>query len=215
MGSLVKAFISVRDPDPKNKDKELEKIEVQFNPEKYSLEKAAQWEEKGGKKTLQYVGINRKSFTIDLFFDTFEQGTPVTGLTNKIAKLMEATADYKSKKVPPIALFCWGSFTFRGIVEKVTQNFVLFLSSGEPVRAVLNVTFKQFSYAEEDARGNPPGDPTKTRTIKDGDTLNNIAAQEYGDPSLWRIIADKNRAVVDNPRVLKAGTRIVIPALVS
>jgi len=213
MGSLVKAYISVRDPDPKNKDKETDKIEVQFNPEKYSLEKATQWEEKG--KILQFAGINRKSFTIDLFFDTFEQGTPVTTLTNKIAKLTERTAKYNTKKVPPLAVFCWGPFVFRGIVEKVTQNFVLFLSTGEPVRALLNVTFKQFSTAEEDARGDPPGDPTTSRMIKEGDTLNVIAAQEYGDPALWRIIADKNRVVIDNPRVLKAGTRIVIPALIS
>ena len=212
MGSLEKAIISVRDPDPQ-KDNELKKIEVLFNPEKYSIEKSATWEEKGGRKTLQFVGISRKSFSIDLFFDTYEKGKDVRLHTNEIVQLMEPTVDYKSKKVPPISVFSWGGFNFRGIVEKVTQNFSLFLNSGIPVRAVLNVVFKQFSYAEEQARGSPPGDPTKVRRVKEGETLSGIAAQEYGDPALWRIIADNNRENIENPRDLKAGTLLVIPAL--
>jgi Contractile injection system tube protein len=213
MGSLEKAIISVRDPDPQ-KDSELKKIEALFNPEKYSIEKSATWEEKGGRKTLQFVGMSRKSFSIDLFFDTYEQGTDVRLHTNEIVQLMEPTVEYRGKKVPPISVFSWGGFNFRGIVEKVTQSFSLFLSSGIPVRAVLNVAFKQFSYAEEQARGSPPGDPTKARRVKEGETLNGIAAQEYGDPALWRVIADSNPDVITNPRVLEAGTLLVIPALV-
>jgi nucleoid-associated protein YgaU len=110
-------------------------------------------------------------------------------------------------------LFSWGGFNFRGIVEKVTQNFSLFLNSGIPVRAVLTVGFKQFNYPTEQARGNPPGDPTKIRIVKDGETLNAIAAREYGDPSLWRVIADANKDRIANPRVLPAGTSLIIPAL--
>ena len=213
MGVLEKAIISVRDPDPK-KDTEIKQIKVLFNPEKYSLEKASTWEEKGGKKTLQFVGISRKSFSIDLFFDTYEKGTDVRGYTNQIAQLMDPTVEYKGKKVPPICVFSWGLFNFRGIIEKVTQNYVLFLSSGIPARAVLTVAFKQFSYAEELARGNPPGDPTKIRIVKEGETLNFIASREYGDPVLWRVIADANKDKIKNPRFLEAGMPLVIPALV-
>jgi len=212
MGALEKAIISVRDPDPKN-DKEIRKITVLFNPEKYSLEKSAAWEEKGKQKTLEFVGISRKSFSIELFYDTYEAGTDVRVYTNEIVHLMDPTVEYKGKKVPPVCLFSWGGFNFRGIVEKVTQNFSLFLNSGIPVRAVLTVGFKQFNYPTEQARGNPPGDPTKIRIVKDGETLNAIAAREYGDPSLWRVIADANKDRIANPRVLPAGTSLIIPAL--
>lgn len=212
MGALEKAIISVRDPDPQ-KDTEINQIEVLFNPEKYSLEKSATWEEKGRRKTLEFVGIGRKSFSIELFFDTYEAGGDVRDYTNEIVQLMDPTVEYKGKTVPPVCLFSWGGFNFRGIVEKVTQNFTLFLNSGIPVRAVLTVGFKQFSFPSEQARGNPPGDPTKTRIVKDGETLNAISAREYGDPSLWRVIADANRDQIANPRILRAGTVLVIPAL--
>lgn len=211
MGSLEKAIISVRDfPD---KDREIKKIEVLFNPEKYTLEKVANWEEKGKRKTLQFRGIGRKSFSVDLFFDTYETGKSVRAYTNEIVGLMDPQIEYKGKKVPPVCVFSWGGFNFRGILERVTQNYTMFSSSGEPVRAVLNVTFKQFSLAEEQARGNPPGDPTKVRIVKEGETLNFIASQEYGDPSLWRVIAIKNKDKIKNPRFLEAGMALVIPAL--
>lgn len=212
MGALEKAIISVRDPDPQ-KDTEIKQVKVLFNPEKYSLEKSAAWEEKGKQKTLEFVGISRKSFSIELFYDTYEAGTDVRVYTNEIVQLMDPTVEYKGKKVPPVCLFSWGGFNFRGIVEKVTQNFSLFLNSGIPVRAVLTVGFKQFNYPTEQARGNPPGDPTKIRVVKDGETLNAIAAREYGDPSLWRVIADANKDRIANPRVLPAGTSLIIPAL--
>jgi hypothetical protein len=213
MGSLEKAIISVRDPDPQ-KDTEIKQIKVLFNPEKYSLDKTAAWEEKGRKKTLEFVGISRKSFSIELFYDTYEAGTDVRDYTSEIVQLMDPTVEYKGKKVPPVCVFSWGGFNFRGIVEKVTQNFSLFLSSGIPVRAVLVVGFKQFNYPTEQARGSPPGDPTKIRTVKDGETLNAIAAREYGNPTLWRVIADANKDTIANPRVLPTGTPLVIPALI-
>ncbi len=212
MGALEKAIISVRDPDPQ-KDTEIKQIKALFNPEKYSLEKSATWEEKGKQKTLEFVGISRKSFSIELFYDTYEAGTDVRDYTREIVQLMDPTVEYKGKKVPPVCLFSWGGFSFRGIVEKVTQNYSLFLNSGIPVRAVLTVGFKQFNFPAEQARGNPPGDPTKIRIVKDGETLNGIAAREYGNPSLWRVIADANKDRIVNPRVLQAGTAIVIPAL--
>jgi hypothetical protein len=212
MGELEKAIISVRDPDPQ-KDTEIKQIKVLFNPEKYSLEKSAAWEEKGSKKTLEFVGISRKSFAIELFYDTYEAGTDVRDYTNEIVQLMDPSVEYKGKKVPPVCVFSWGGFSFRGIVEKVTQNFSLFLNSGIPVRAVLTVGFKQFNTPSEQARGNPPGDPTKIRIVKDGETLNAIAAREYGDPGLWRVIADANKERLHNPRVLAAGMALVIPAL--
>lgn len=210
MGSLEKAIISVRDPDPA-KDTEIEQIKVLFNPEKYTLEKTANWQEKGKKKILQFISIARKSFSVDLFFDTYEAGEDVRGYTSKIVKLTDPIN--AKKKNPPVCIFSWGGFNFRGVIEKVTQNYTMFLSSGKPVRAVLNVTFKQFSLAQEQAKGNPPGDPSTIRIVKEGETLNLIASQEYGDPALWRIIADKNKDKIQNPRFIEAGTELIIPAL--
>lgn len=49
----------------------------------------------------------------------------------------------------------------------------------------------------------------KTRVVEEGDTLWDIAAEEYGDPTKWPVIADAND--IDNPRNLEVGTTLVIP----
>jgi nucleoid-associated protein YgaU len=105
----------------------------------------------------------------------------------------------------------WGGFNFQCVLEKLSQNYTMFADDGTPVRAVVNATFKQFSTAAEEARNNPPGDPTKTHQVKTGETLNLISAKEYGDPALWRIIADENG--LRDPRLLTVGSSLVIPAL--
>ena len=112
MGSLEKAVISVRLLG-KKKDREIKKIKVLFNPEKYTLEKSANWKEKGKRKTLQFKGIARKSFSLDLFFDTYEAGEDVRDYTNEIVKLMDPIKENKNK--PPICVFSWGGFNFKGI----------------------------------------------------------------------------------------------------
>jgi len=52
-------------------------------------------------------------------------------------------------------------------------------------------------------------DRTKLYTIKEGDSLWAIAAEEYGDPSFWRVIADHNH--IENPRLPKVGQEIALP----
>ena len=44
-----------------------------------------------------------------------------------------------------------------------------------------------------------------------GDSLWALSAKEYGQPEQWRAIADANRLA--NPRQLRSGERLVLPAL--
>ena len=46
-------------------------------------------------------------------------------------------------------------------------------------------------------------------TIKDGDTLTNIAFKFYDEPNLWFLIADANEII--NPFDLEVGKNIIIP----
>jgi nucleoid-associated protein YgaU len=54
-------------------------------------------------------------------------------------------------------------------------------------------------------------DVPRTRRVTRTDTLHSIAAQEYGDPALWREIARANRLV--NPQRIRPGDVLVIPRL--
>lgn len=48
-----------------------------------------------------------------------------------------------------------------------------------------------------------------THTIREGDTLWELAAKHYGDPTLYPILLQVND--IDNPRTILNGTVIVIP----
>ncbi|MDD3146802.1 MAG: LysM domain-containing protein [Candidatus Riflebacteria bacterium] len=48
-----------------------------------------------------------------------------------------------------------------------------------------------------------------THTVREGDTLWDLAAKHYGDPTLYPILLQVNN--IDNPRTILNGTVIVIP----
>src|SRR6059036_2173684 len=134
--ALEKAFIT-----PEGE----ERIAVLFNPPEYGLDKGNQIAEIGipglGSPILQYVRGNTSALTIELFFDTYEEQSDVREHTDKIYGLL---AIKSATHVPPICTFTWGQFTFRFVVERVSGRFTLFLANGTPVRASLNLTFKEF-----------------------------------------------------------------------
>jgi LysM repeat protein len=110
-----------------------------------------------------------------------------------------------SKGAPPKCKFMWGSFSFLSIVQSVNVTFTMFLPNGRPVRAQAKVKMKQI---EEQAMYEPQNPttrsaPRKVWTVKAGQTLDWIAYQEYGDPSLWRYLARINN--LDDPRDLHPG----------
>jgi nucleoid-associated protein YgaU len=47
--------------------------------------------------------------------------------------------------------------------------------------------------------------------VRRGDTLTAIAAEKYGDASLWRAIAEQNQIV--DPLALRPGQVLIIPAI--
>ena len=55
-------------------------------------------------------------------------------------------------------------------------------------------------------------DTTKYHTVRQGDSLWALAAQEYGDAGQWRAIAEANGLA--NPRTLRTGETLVVPAKV-
>jgi nucleoid-associated protein YgaU len=214
--ALTKAWIELLDDIPSIPEGF---IEVQFNPTEYSLNKGAQIAEIAipgiDSPILQFIRGQNEKLTLDLFFDTTSQGTgedaeDVTELTDKIYQLVKIQPDTHA---PPRLRFIWGALSFQAIVESVGQKFTLFNPLGTPLRATLTVTFREYKTLEEQiAELNlKSADHSKQRVVQRGDTLNRIAAQEYGDSRAWRAIADLND--IANPRKLVPGTRLEIPPL--
>ncbi len=189
-------------------------MEVLFNPTQYTHSIANNLQETAlpglGNPIVQFVNGQSQTLAMDLLFDTWTNhpGEDVTERTSKFVQLLEIDADLHA---PPPVEFRWGSFSFKAVVESLSQQFTMFNGAGKPVRATLSVSFKQYrplSEQLEDPRRNS-ADKTKRRVLTADDSLWAMAAREYGNVREWRRIARANR--VENPRALRSGTVLVLP----
>ncbi len=216
-----------------------EKLECLFNPKELTVTRQNQFtsgKTSGSSVPPQEFGSGQpQQLQIQLLFDTAAGYTGSTykkesGIgeaedvrakyTEKLWKMMDATVeDHKGsrkskKKRPPIVTFEWGTFRFKGVITSLKQQFTLFSPKGFPVRAMLDVSIQQF----KDEGLLPPTNPTSgglggehVRTVQQGENLQLIAYREYGDPNLWRNIADENRLTA--VRQIRPGTQLKIPII--
>ncbi|MFZ4641149.1 MAG: LysM peptidoglycan-binding domain-containing protein [Nodosilinea sp.] len=193
-----------------------DEIEVLFNPNRLRIEKTGWMKDQSN----NLVASNElATLSIELFFDTTLKGSPpenVQKYTKKIFNLTQPRIGPDPKR-PPRCKLVWGTIGGKdsvllpdGFLEKVNKTLTQFLEDGTPVRATLDCTFKE--WAEPDKRKkeeNLIDDPV--RIVRRGETLSSIAYEEYGDPALWRVIADENR--LQNPRQLAPGLVLTVPPL--
>jgi len=204
-----------------------ERVKCLFNPTEYTFTKQNNYkDQKTGNNVpqIEFGGGQPATLEMELFFDTYatfkSSGTPKDvrkEYTDKIWKLMVVNSkltDAKNKKGrPPKVVFQWGqTWLFKAVITKVTQKFTMFIADGTPVRATLNVAFRQVEDEGALAKQNPTSGGAggeRLWTVGEGDTLGWIAYQEYGDTSRWRQIADANH--LTRVRRLPAGMVLVIP----
>jgi hypothetical protein len=189
--------------------------DVLFNPKEYSVQKSVQWEpHKSPGLDLpeqEFTSGNPSVLSVELFFDTYEDKKDVRKEhTEKIMTLALVDAD---KHRPPLVMFSWGGFQFKGVIESLTLRYTMFLPDGKPCRATANLSIKESETAAEQLQRKPRNSPdhSKRRTVKMGETLALIAHEEYDDPAEWRRIADAN-GIVD-PKDVKPGTVLTLPPI--
>jgi len=217
---------------PVNGKKAGKPIQVLFNPAEYTIEKGNTFQNTSlpglANPVTHFVTGNADTLTMELFFDTYtvssrhsqanvKQGEDVRKYTKEVAELLNIDP---SLHAPPVCQFVWGppsgsegKLQFTATIERLTQKFTMFLNDGTPVRATLNVTFKEYKTVKEQLEeiGRESADRTKRETVKEGDSLWLYAAREYRDAGLWRVIAKANK--IENPRILATGQRLLIPPL--
>jgi nucleoid-associated protein YgaU len=196
-----------------------EEFAVLFNPNQISIQKTTKWEltptAERDAPTSQFTYGEPATLTMDLFFDTYETQSDVREHTDKVYNLttVEGHGDLHR---PPLCRLIWGAFNFNDfqwVLQSLNQRYSLFLESGIPARATLSCTFKQWRSDEVEARllNRQSPDVAKSYVVVRGDTLSKIAAKEFKDPTLWRLIADANGIM--NPRQIMAGQVLAIPVL--
>lgn len=208
---LAKAIVKILDGQRKNQE-----IEVTFNPTEYSVEYSTSYQETAppglSNPIIQFVNGNTQVLSMDLLFDTYTDGggSDVSERTRAFTDMLSIDG---SLHAPPRVEFSWGVFTFKAVVEKISQKFTMFRSDGTPVRATLSVTFKQYRTIAEQL-ANPrqnSTDKTKRRVFESHDSVWLLAAREYGETRYWRLIAAENR--IEDPRRVEPGTVLTLPPL--
>jgi nucleoid-associated protein YgaU len=228
---LQKAYFCV---ELSNND--LDILPVQFNPTEVTFAKGAQLAEIGipgiDAPIQQFVRGQAEKLTLDLFFDTTENGmdaqaTSVTMLTDQFYSLVKINP---KTHAPPVCQFAWNDpsfpganlpanyaqqkrLSFRCIIENISQKFTLFSPQGIPLRATLTLTLREYKSLDQQLKelNLQSPDHTKAYVTQRGDTLSAIAGKLYGSPAQWRPLATSNG--ITDPRRLTPGRVMEAPPI--
>jgi hypothetical protein len=206
---------------------------VMYNPNTFSQSYRSVWNsetpEGGTAESQNYRRLESDSVSFEFLFD----GTGVSSTGESAILTIGASTDtdgeYVQKQIedflditqkinpsthqPNFLQLSWGTFVFNGVMESAEITYKLFHSSGSPLRATINATFKesvsQAAQAAEARKQSP--DLTHFRLVEEGETLPLIAKKVYGDPAMYLELARINN--INNFRKLKVGQQLVLPPI--
>lgn len=197
--------------------KEVGKFTTSLNPESYSLNHDLQYkeEEKAGSSNpnLVYEKTNSSNLDLKILLD----GTGVLkkvdeSVADRILNFQKLTYKYNGNTHRPnYIVIAWGTLLFKGVLTKLKVDYKIFKENGEPLRAIINATFKNSEEVNFVVRKENKQSPdlTHIRTVKAGDTLPNMCYNIYGDSSYFIQVARVNKLI--NFRNLKPGQRLFFP----
>jgi hypothetical protein len=195
-------------------------IAFQFNPKELTIQKSAKWERKPVKNSKtagppEFNGADPCKLTVEVFFDATAKDSD--GVVAAVEQLFSccvpaSAAVGKKKPLPNLVIFHWGRTTsFPGFITSVSAKYTLFSSDGTPIRAVCSVAM------EEMPPGAPKQNPTsgvldvqRSHLMIAGDSLASVAYSEYGEATMWRLLANYNG--IDDPMRVSEGTTLLLPA---
>ena len=198
-------------------------LSFRFNPKEYSISKSATWNRPTNKSAKsaskpEFGGVQPQSVAMELFFDDWEDSeADLVKDINQLLEWLKPTPDSinKKKPQPQILQFRWGSngslAKFKGFLKSVSVKYTMFKGNGKPVRATAQITLEEVP--DDPQKTNPTSGAIagrRTHVVTSGDSLHSIAHEEYGDPSLWRALAQFNG--IDDPLRLTPGARLMLPS---
>jgi hypothetical protein len=216
-------------------------FEFMFSPKEFTESYTAKWAEGGDQSKTVFKGYTRENLTLEAIFDSYSTangpkdvrenrqgvvgGYALTNVLSTSASVIYGVKHLKSlltpvenpkdssTKVPPILVFQWGNFSYRGHLETLNIKYTMFLPDGVPVRAKVNMNLKAYMTDKEALGALGQEACRKVRTVVDGMRLDLVASSEMKDPAAWKEIARLNNIVDPLVFPLKAdiGKQLIIP----
>ena len=161
---LQKAIITELDGDT-----EKDSFPVQFNPTtmRLTLTNQAEGGQSEGKQVRQHIGASSTTLTLDLIFDTADEGTTesprsVREKTRQLERFLIPKGEGQQENAPPRIRFTWGDLIVEGVVESMTIDFEHFAANGVPLRAKVPLSIRGQDREKElkgksDSRKGAPG----------------------------------------------------------
>lgn len=205
-----------------------------YNPASFSKtnnqELAPKINSDGTQGPLEFKQSTNESITIEIFLDAtgaspgggfvgsaLSKASKTLGGVDVLVAAFFATTKLPNPKThqPNFLRIIWGAgLFFECQLASATVTYKLFGRDGRPLRASISATFTEFATASFLAKiknffSTP--DLTKTYVVKAGDTLPNLARQEYEDESFYLQIAEAND--LKNYRKLTPGQTLIFPPI--
>ncbi|KAA2258795.1 LysM peptidoglycan-binding domain-containing protein [Solihabitans fulvus] len=117
---------------------------------------------------------------------------------------------------PPLLMFSWGppeiGFMYDVVISNCQIDYVRFNSQGIPIRANVNLKLLE----QPSLLGTLPTNPTsgglpgrRRHVVSEGESLQRIATEAYGNPQRWRWLAEANG--IDDPARVRPGDVLLLP----
>jgi len=195
-------------------------VECHFNPDSFVLGRTIKWEPTrtlgGDVSRVQFSGGEAQELgPIEFLFDTTRTGDDVRDeyeVLLDLAKIDPSNTNDAGQGEPPKVRFEWGEFlSFDAVITSIKQTFTMFKSDGTPLRAKVAVKFLEVAQDLQPQNPTSRSEARKVWIVAEGQTLDWIAHQEYGNSAHWRHIAETNDLA--NPRDLYPGQRLKLTPL--
>jgi hypothetical protein len=121
--------------------------------------------------------------------------------------------DPEAHEARPVKLIWGAGLFFNCKLQSATVNYKLFNQLGLPLRATINASFIEWTKSPAAKGADKTGSPdlSKIHVVKAGDTIYNLAKQEYDDESYYIKIAEAND--LKNYRRLIPGQELILPPI--
>jgi len=195
------------------------KFEVMINPVGYNTtdeviydEKQASGESGAG---MAFKNIKPQEISFEFTLDGTGVATgKVVDVAAEIAKLKTLTVkiEGESHRTPYLRVV-WGKLVIDCVLKSLKTNYSLFMPDGKPLRAKISITVKKdvtdSEREREDNKQSP--DLTHYRTLHEGQTLQLMSYEMYGDPKYYLELAKANG--LDDFRNIEVGTQLYFPPI--
>jgi hypothetical protein len=173
-------------------------VTVQFNPTtlSYAIQNTLKPPTPNA-KPAQYVAQATAKLEFDLVFDSTHNGQDVRHETSRIKKFLIAGEHATPKAAaPPVVVFLWGAFSFRGFIESMRESMDFFSADGVPLRSSVKLSMTAENadaiFTKEKFEGKSGVDPASVKIIAWPPVRPSGIGGDDGSPDAGRAIGAMN-----------------------